>query len=90
MSTLKKGISQKGQFERNSSAHLVQPQRSAKTFPAEIKKKEKKQINDEKNTNNNNSNSNNWLFCCGSVSDVNHGTQIKQVEVASNLGAVQE
>mmetsp|Transcript_20747 Transcript_20747/g.21401 ORF Transcript_20747/g.21401 Transcript_20747/m.21401 type:complete len:88 (-) Transcript_20747:288-551(-) len=83
--TLSKGTSQRGQFDRNSSAHLVQPQRSAKTFPAEPKKKEKKT-----NTNTTEEKKSNWLLCCGSSSDVNQGSHIKHVEVASNLGVVHE
>ena len=81
MSTVPKVSSQRGQFDRGSSSHLVQPQRSAKTLPAEQKRKEKKNIHiDEKKKN----------WCCGSVSDVNNGAHIKHVEVASNLDALQE
>lgn len=76
---ISKGSSQRGQFDRGTSSHLVQPQRSAKTLPAEPKKRDKKTIDEDKS-----------IWCCGSNSAVNPNSHIKHVEVASNLDVVHE
>jgi hypothetical protein len=84
MATLHK-VGSEHHMERGTSSHLVQPQRSAKTLPAEPKKREKKHSVSHPQPA-----SNSRIWCCGSSSDVRHVPKIKQVEVGRNLEALHE